>query len=387
MTTLVLHPLDTLFFRDGRPYNQDDPSQAEAVSVFPPYPPTVVGAVRAALARAKGWPNAQWPTAELGDGVNWQQGDGPLGPLRFSGPYVVKDNEPLFPAPLCLVRGKTKNGGADVIGRLIPGEPLDCDLASRVCLPVVKDRSDVEGWKVLEDAWLKAAGMQRVLDGSVPDPREDVLKADEIWQREPRAGIQRHPEKRVTMRFEPQDGEPAKGALYAAAHVRLCPGVALAMTLEHGGGDLPHALAPLGGESRSAWLEALDRPVELPKAPNLQAEADGKLRYTVIHITPADLGEDWPGPGETLGDAQGQKLPGRILSACIGRPVRVGGWDGIKKQPLPLRPLIPAGSVWFLEASAEEAKTLGNWHGRAIGRATGWGFGRVLMGRWSAANM
>lgn len=39
MTTLVLHPLDTLFFRDGRPYNQDDPTQAEAASVFPPYPP------------------------------------------------------------------------------------------------------------------------------------------------------------------------------------------------------------------------------------------------------------------------------------------------------------------------------------------------------------
>jgi CRISPR-associated protein (Cas_Cmr3) len=27
MTMRVLHPLDTLFFRDGRPYNQDDPAK------------------------------------------------------------------------------------------------------------------------------------------------------------------------------------------------------------------------------------------------------------------------------------------------------------------------------------------------------------------------
>ena len=87
MTTLVLHPLDTFFFRDGRPYNQDDPGQVEAASLFPPYPPTVVGAVRAAAARAMGWPGSAWDTAALGDGVDWQAGDEPLGPLRFSGPY------------------------------------------------------------------------------------------------------------------------------------------------------------------------------------------------------------------------------------------------------------------------------------------------------------
>ena len=112
MTMLVLHPLDTLFFRDGRPYNQDDPGQAEAASVFPPHPPTVVGAVRAALARAMGWPSKTWDKTKLGDGVDWQAGDGALGPLSFAGPYVLRNGEPLFPAPLCLVQGKDRDGAA-----------------------------------------------------------------------------------------------------------------------------------------------------------------------------------------------------------------------------------------------------------------------------------
>ena len=46
----VLAPTDTLFFRDGRPYNQDDDGLAHARSLFPPHPSTLTGALRAALA-------------------------------------------------------------------------------------------------------------------------------------------------------------------------------------------------------------------------------------------------------------------------------------------------------------------------------------------------
>ncbi len=119
MTILVLHPLDTFFFRDGRPYNQDDPGQVEAASLFPPHPPTVAGAVRAAVARAMGWPGAAWDTAALGDGVNWQAGDESLGRLRFSGPYILRNDEPIFPAPLNLVARKDE-GSADLITYLAP---------------------------------------------------------------------------------------------------------------------------------------------------------------------------------------------------------------------------------------------------------------------------
>lgn len=190
-------------------------------------------------------------------------------------------------------------------------------------------------------------------------------------------------ETRTTARFAATNGEPEKGALYAAAHVRLAKDIALAVEVE-GLPDvrLAGALAPLGGEGRCAWIEVLRQPITLPPTPELARGEDGILRYTVIHMTPADLGDDWPGPHPELRGANGEALPGRVVSACLGRAARVGGWDSIGGRPLPLRPLIPAGSVWFMATEAADADAIAGWHGQAVGRSTAWGFGRVLIGQW-----
>jgi CRISPR-associated protein Cmr3 len=393
MTTLLLHPLDTLFFRDGRPYNQDDPGQAEAASHFPPHPPTVAGAVRAALARAMGWSGGPWDDRlkkTLGDGVDWQRGDEQLGQLRFAGPYVLKDGKPLFPAPLCVVKGKSKDG-ADVIDQLVPGQEVECDL-NKARLPTVPKREDVEGWKTLERIWLTVEGMKRVLKGETPEPSQ-MHKAGEIWRSEPRIGIERHAETRTTGRFAPKDGEREKGALFAASHARLAEGVALGIEVAGVNGvDLDvrrvsGELSPLGGEGRSVFVELQEGVFKLPGAPDLgsgKTADNGVLRYMVCLITPAYLDDPWPGPGGHLSGPEGA-LPGHVVSACVGRTVVVGGWDSAARGPLPLQPLIPAGSVWFMEAQADEAKTVQSWHGKAIGRAAGWGFGRVLIGRWRPA--
>ncbi len=404
MTKLVLHPVDTLFFRDGRPYNQDDPGQVEAASLFPPYPPTVVGAVRAAAARAMGWPGSTWDAAALGDGVDWQAGDKSLGRLRFSGPYILRNGEPLYPASLNLVAGKDKSG-ADLITYLAPsGRALDTDVgAVRLPAPIKTGR----GFKTLEGLWINGTAMAQVLSGQPLGPDwkivSGILRTPDkfcepsvrpnwiapqrcLWQPESRVGVERDRQTRTTKRFERQDGEPVRGALYATAHVRPAQDVALAVDVE----ALPdvalgESLAPLGGEGRSVWIERRDEKLELPRAPELTPGKDDVLRYIVVLVTPTDLDDKWPKPGECLAGSTGAALPGRVVSACTGRAVMVGGWDGAARRPLPLRPLIPAGSLWFLEARAEEAEAAQSWHGRAIGRSTGWGFGRVLIGRWAPA--
>ena len=60
MNVVYFDPLDTLFFRDGRPYHQGELSQAGVASLFPPFPSTLVGAIRAACARALGWTSGNW---------------------------------------------------------------------------------------------------------------------------------------------------------------------------------------------------------------------------------------------------------------------------------------------------------------------------------------
>lgn len=371
MSTLILRPHDTLFLRDGRPFEQGDQEQAATAGIFPPYPPTIVGAMRAALARAKGWPGTTWPT-DLGSGVDWSQSGGPLGPLRFTGPFVLCDDAPLFPAPLCLL---VKRSGEtfSAVARLAPGKPIDCDLGRGIALP--EKVADIEGGKAPEDVWIDGDGLTTLLNWG--DPKlESLVPQDALWKAEARVGIAREESTRTTK----------EGALYAAAHVRLNEGVAIAVSVEGADlGGIAGKLAPLGGEGRSVWIAKREGPIKFPEAPTLRAETDGALRYTVVLLTPAFFGgaeEDWPRPDGTIRDGAGSALPGRVVSACVGKPVPVGGWDGVNHTPLPLRPLAPAGSVWFMEAGADDADAVHRRHGTGIGRATGWGFGFAMIGRW-----
>lgn len=367
--TLILRPHDTLFLRDGRPFNQGDQEQAATSGVFPPNPPTVVGAVRAALARAAGWSGGAWSpdlTARLGNGVDWSQGDVPLGPLRFTGPLVLRGGKPLFTAPLCLLV-KRKGEVFEAVVRLRPGKPLDCDLG-RVALPVTASKLD--GGKAPEGVWINEEGLRAVLNGDVPLPG-CLVHQDALWQTEMRVGIAR---------------DEKEGALYAAAHVRLRENVTIAVSLvgAENADKLAGALAPLGGEGRSVWIET-GAAIDLPGPPALEPDSNGMFRYTVVLLTPAYFGddeEDWPWPGGKIRCGDGQELPGQIISACAGKPLPVGGWDGEARWPLPLRPLAPAGSVWFLEADAGEAPAVLRVHGQGIGCATAWGFGLAAIGRW-----
>ena len=88
-SVFAIFPNDTLFFRDGTPFNQDDAGLAEARSVFPPYPPVVAGALRAGMARTLGWPGwGNWQgnssiVGRLGSGQN-------MCCLQFNGPFLAR---------------------------------------------------------------------------------------------------------------------------------------------------------------------------------------------------------------------------------------------------------------------------------------------------------
>lgn len=358
--TFALEPLDSLFFRSGRPFNLGETGQMEIEAVFPPSPTTVVGALRASLARARGWHGqGDWDSAlkaVLGDGEDLAQ-------LRFSGPQLLQGGQPLFPAPLYLL-GKQTAGRWDLV-RLRPSKAaLHTDLGA-VRLPEPEGKTD--GHKLLERCYLTAAGMARALAGGLPESL-DIRTAGELWQVEPRIGIRRDRATRTT----PED------ALYQIHHVRLLPKVALAVAIEGlPAGWQPQALAPLGGESRMAWVTPI-ADLALPPAPPLAGEP---LRYTVTLVTPARFADDsWRQAGGALAG-----LPGRIVSACLGKPVLIGGFDSRARAPKPLVPYLPAGSSWFMETSAADAAQVLAAHGSKIGEQTAWGFGQILIGSWRDA--
>ena len=384
-----LSPVDSWFFRDGRPFNQGEKAQIDVQSMFPPFATTIVGAIRAALAKSMGWNGyGDWSAdikAKLGDGQN-------LKPLKFQGPYLIRRTngiiEPLFPAPLNIVGTEPTGSKANwTFACLNPGRGIDCDLGKGVKLPIAKNAT---GMKSLNGFFLTQEDMRRTLLGnelqmikpirgkmisSVPQGCETKSnQVDMLWDLEYAVGIERS---YLTRTAE-------EGAIYSAQRVRLCRGVALAMNVDGLSEDLKlPATLMLGGESRMAYAEPLDKPIGMPKAPPLQPSG-GIIRFTVTHLTPTYFESGLPGAGEEI-----QGIPGaKVISACMERPVRIGGWDssldrsGDRKGPIPLKPFIPPGSTWFCEAEAGVAEMIRKLNGCHVGEYTDFGFGQVLIGSW-----
>lgn len=285
-----LTPTDTLFFRDGRPYNQDDEGLAHTHSLFPPHPSTLTGALRAAFAFGQGWNGRDaWPAEYLevlGDGPDMTGGS-----LRFGPPMLLRERatgkwEPLYPAPLSLIGRQIRRTEADPIGWTDPallasGPALNSDLG-RVRFPAAPVAADASRRKAVSDLWLTPAGMACVLAGKPPPFDEThVVHYEDLWQQEPRVGLELEPGKRTAK----------AGRLYAPVHVRLASGVALGQAVSGLKPDWhPAPVVPLGGEHRSAWVEEAEPPTDLSQP------SAGRRCITLILLSPARVGADWLKP-------------------------------------------------------------------------------------------
>ena len=379
--TVLLSPIDAWFFRDGRPYNEGESNQTDVISLFPPPATTLVGALRAGLARDQKWNGTgRWSAAindVLGDGFD------NLGKLQFRGPWLVRRqdggaDEPLFPMPLHVLGKPTKSENDNEpkwqpACLLTPSkDATPCDLGD-VRLPVmsaIRDQNlDLTGLKEPSSQWVTREGLERILNGQqLPEPSH-VVDARDLWQHEVRVGLKRNEEKRVT----------EQGAIYSPRFVRLKRGVSLAMTVEGLQSDwhIPKLLA-LGGEGRMADCTTVEG-CELCPSP-----ANDPLRFTVTLLTPLMLPIE---PDDTVRQpAVGQRLPGLtgslIVSACVGKPHSIGGWDSTKREPLPLRPVLPAGSTWFCECDEKDWSSVSQMHGQWIGDKTVYGYGQIVIGQW-----
>jgi len=360
-----LEPADAWFFRDSRPSNRGE-DQSDLESVFPPYPTVVAGAFRAALARAQGWDGqSRWPN-ELNEVLG--NGFEDLGSLSFTGPFLMRNGELLFPMPRHVLGYTTDNNGEKRFqphALLAPSEqPVLCD-QGEVRLPIPPRAADnSKPPEQAEEFFVTTAGMNRILQGQWPQS-DHCLHKRCLFRHEPRIGIQRDSDTLAT----------GENALYSPHYVRLRQGVSLAVGLAGLSGDWPvPGLFPLGGESRLATCHTLETP---PPLPSNAAAGDKSL---LILLAPARFNDPWWGAGpDDKASALDDCLHGTVVTAAIDRPVRIGGWDSLNKRPQPLEPYAPAGSVWWLEntngASADD-------NAIRLGRRTAYGFGLAAVGAW-----
>jgi len=355
-----IEPVDSLFFRDGSPYNMDE-TQTDVRSIFPPTPYTLTGALRAAIARDMGWVSGDWTENikdKLGDGKN-------IGRLNFFGPYILKDDEPIFQVPRTLMGKKSDDGSHwELIRKMIPGEPITGDMGEKIRYPSLTgnevDMNNITGF-------VSGKGLHKILWSDDLDDIE-IIPDDDIYQFEFNVGIKRDDDLRVD-----------DGGLFSRRFVRLNEG----NWNENGKMDAISILAGidgtdsrisgpimLGGESKAAFVDGVD-PIRLPLPGD---DAGIQKEFVVLLITPARIPDLSPGC-----NIEGLPDDSKLVSVCADRPQMIGGWDH-NRGPQPLRAHLKPGSVLFMRS--EEGINPYQLNGIKIGKDTEFGFGQIITGKW-----
>lgn len=366
MTTKIweFKAIDTLFFRDGTPHNAGEGGGLGIKSIFPPYIFTIQGAVRSGLARGQGWTpdgNTSFPK-ELGT-------EDSLGEISFEGPYLKHNGDYLFPVPLNLLHKDLEK-----FGRLMPQKSYETDMG-KVRLPALTEK--LSGVKTMDEYMIKKDVLYKLLGGQrLTLSKDDFIKKSELWGIEERTGIG----------IEKSTRTSKEGMLYFTSHVRPEPELSIVVKVK-GIDEKWHQQAPrvipLGGEGRMATVSITDDEKIVPEMPELKVE-EGKIRFTVTLITPGCV---WPLDNylsmakaiEDLIKKGFPSIPGKCVSACIGKLKQVGGFDVERREPRPLIPIIPAGSVWFYEGDAGDINTLKDLHGKVSNPL---GFNQIIIGNW-----
>lgn len=388
--TLALRPLDGLFFRDARPFNQDDEGLAEARTLFPPFPTQLAGAVRAAMARAAGWNGARAKPGASGKDDPWHTfrgtfGDGldDAGELRFGPPLLLRRASPeagwdvLYPLPTSVLC-KVPEPNRLVVQMALPGRigaACDLSLGQGMSLPFI----DGKGFEQRPGSWITRDGLEMLLtDNALTEPRNKIFGLDRLAPSELRIGLERnYGTHRATA-----------GMLYTAAHRRLKPDHALGVAVDWADerAEPVPALAdvmPLGGHGRAVAVEAAAADGDaqqrlLPWSVTPQPETFGagpghSVNVMVVLISPCSLSP------QSIASALGADL----VSACVGRPLIFGGWNVGKRAPI--RRFLPSGTTLFLRKAGKRSAVLAELRKRqeqGLGGYARFGCGAFVIGTW-----
>ena len=346
---LFLQPNDTFFFRDGRPFTKG--GQSEGHSIFPPLPSTVLGALRTAY------------IAEFGDLSLFYSGgmqdiigtpESLCDAIRLRGVFLAssRDNrlEMFFPVPLDLIYKKSDEQNRDIPLHLLA--PTSKNFASNGRIDNLLAWSTPESIDSDADGLLRLGAIRRYLQGNA----NNLLLTDQatLVERETKTGITRstdtlsseeHMLYRINMsRFKNSDGNYGFIVDYECREV-----------LSETGG-----LLKLGGEGKSFVyghgnfdINLLSSHLESVKTA-IQSTGRFKLYFATPTIfqhgwLPSWLDSDTLSGEYPMGDTSPILL--KLITAAVGKPIPIGGWNMAKGEAKPTHRAVPAGSVYYFELS------------------------------------
>lgn len=348
--TIELEALDTLFFKDGKPFNRG--AETWANGVFPPAPSVWYGAFRSLYLSIH--------PDEL-DLVNTK--DDKTLALIINGIALGHGSHNYFPTPLDLVKKKYVDNKKyeNYIYQLSVHE--NTSLVTNVSgneLLLYQDAKN-EVIRTLENEVIRSFILNNYLSTGSLIKGSDCKAITNFITSEPKIGIG----------LNKQSNTTREGLLYSLNMLRLDQIVDLnkkssplkiLLRFEQNL-DLPNTgLLKVGGEGKTMAFQSTEFPeIGLPEIEN---------DYFKLYLsTPAIFKTGWlPSwlKNELYEDKDtGFKAEVELISAVVGKPVAIGGFDMAKNRPKPMHQAVPAGSVYYIKSNRakELVKSL---HGKAI---------------------
>lgn len=322
---IKIEALDTLFCKDGKPFSMGEESWADGI--FPPPPSVIYGALRSAFFSQN--PN---------EFKNANTTIDPTKNLEINGIYFEFGNDIYFPIPLDVV--KKKNNQDDLAFMLNKTESIELSnspLPNNVLKP-----SFIDEVETVEDGLINLSTMQSYLQNKIDSNGMPFLKLSELVQSEPKIGIGR----------ENQTRKSSEGKLYRVGMRRLeemkkfkSQTNKLLILVNFSGLPLCQSgFLKFGAESKIASYKKYKDDDFLNINP-MSIQDNEKTIFKLYLLTPAIFEQGWK---PNLKDNQILKgLDLELVSASIGKPVYIGGFDMQKKIPKPMRKAVPQGSVYY----------------------------------------
>lgn len=370
---LFVEPNDVLMFRDGKPFSGGDDHFARGTC--PPPPSTIYGALRSHILSLK-CPEfdsfaasaqnnlAEEVTREIG--TPQTHGTLKLGQCLLAwreGSTV----QPIYPLPRDVSQIK---GGSNKTMFVLKPKDLRKEYV-KTDLP--------EGlhhmWYPTEDALEQSSGylsqsqMERYLSGGTP---ESFVEQRDIFDLEDRTGIRKSRSSRSVI----------TGGLYSVGYFRFRKDAGFALEID-GTNTLPEkGIIRLGGDHRSAYyFRSSWSDISEEKIKNLIAANN---LFKIVLISPAFFTGGWLPSSIDIKTMVGQinGIDVRMIGACVGKPIGIGGFDIVKKIPKIMRKAVPSGSVYLFEMKGNDVEKLFNniWLKSISEERINEGFGISLIG-------
>lgn len=335
--TIALHiePLDTLFFRDSRPFTAGDDVFAESTL---PSPLTLYGAVGSYHLDSRNCTLKDFINGFKGTELGKYLGDIKGSIFKIKGPFLCFDRVPYFPAPsnlwLCGKLPLILKPYEDV-----KGKRSDLGDLSPVAF-------NWEGEIEPSKGYINQDDLQIFLSGGKTPWGLNLRFDSDFFLKEEKVGHQI----RATTRTVKE------GMLYSLRHLRFRDTTQdqlrykkttlLVITDSLKTSDFQEKTYCIGGERRGVVFTASEISTKLiPEDKTALDKICTSKRFCIYLATPAIFKQGWH-----PSDFDGAKMVG----AAVNKPQYISGWirsgDGARGKPREIKRLVPAGSVYFFKA-------------------------------------